>query len=118
MPLYHYEIGLPVVDYPTEALELVYSEHAIQAASGDRYGNVRSRLPARLDMAQARIVEVEAEPERRKLRKMVLRSSLDSGRDLVLVVEPRGTRWFVRTCWVNEKSDNHRTLNRSNYVKP
>lgn len=118
--LYHKEIGLlpwMVEPWCSRDLELVYSEHAKQAADNDRYGSV-----PRLDIAafaQHEVIEVEfqdGDPV-----KAVLRIPCDNrpGLDMILVLlapELSG-KALVKTVWFNLHSDKHATLRRHLYQK-
>lgn len=88
---------------------LTYSNHAIEAASNDRFGIVYN-MPRTLRDFQ--LVEVSTEE-----LKFVVRVKLDSQRDLCLVLIPRGRGWLVKTVWINLASDKHRTLQRNKYVQ-
>lgn len=63
-------------------------------------------------------VEIEAEKPLRIL-KVVVREHYDEYDDLVLVIIPdlNYKIGFVKTVWLNEKTDTHKTLNRSRYVQ-
>jgi hypothetical protein len=112
MNLYHFEVGFPKqVVYIHGVLHLNYSRHAIAASLGDRYGVVV--LPKTLDVERAKLIEIEVCGN--LVIKSVYRIELDAERDLVLVV---GRDGFVRTVWVNLKSDTHRSLDRRKYRIP
>ena len=119
--LYHKEIGLPKgatnpwCDLP---IRLVYSEHAKQAASNDRYGAVP--LYGEIEFAPAEIIEVEY-VDRKPVKAVCRIPSEDySHLDIVLVLNAPdlGQNAIVRTVWYNRRNDNHRTLNRHLYKKP
>lgn len=119
--LYHAMIGLPAgLRLPDQPVLLAYSNHARRAASADRYGDVGRRLPRVLQVANAQVVEVEADGDR--LLKVVYRLQLDDRLDLCLVVcppwHPALTEWTVKTVWLNEHADQHRTLDRRRYERP
>ena len=118
--LYHKEIGLPAcaeVPWCSSEIELIYSEHAKQAADDDRYGSV-----PRLDIAEfARHEVIEVQVENGQPVKAVLRIPCDNrpGLDMVLVIlRPEAGKALVKTVWFNEVSDKHHTLNRSLYRIP
>jgi hypothetical protein len=99
---------------PTGVIRPTYSLHAKQAAAGDRYGYIT--LPETIDLAKFETVEVYLDTHlTNKVSKAVIRGPLDKYRDLVLVIHPDG---FVRTVWVNLRSDKHFTLNVSKFSKP
>ncbi len=110
--LYHAQIGFPVgVRLPKGIYILQYSQHALQAAQRDRYGNLTVGLPDMIDMSKVEPFEIEV--ERGSVSKMVFRLPFQNGLDIVMVV--RGKR--VITVWGNERSDRHETLNSSRYQR-
>lgn len=56
---------------------------------------------------------VEAEVSYGKVTKLVVRQSQCPQWDRVLVLVPRDGGFTVVTCWLNHKSDTHKTLNRT-----
>lgn len=115
--LYHKDIGFP------ESLELqygytfdlAYSKHAQDAANSDRYGVIK--LPQGVTFHKDRIIEVETEDDV-TVTKMVVRISyaLDNKLDLCLVIIPQ--TGFVKTVWINEAKDKHKTLDKNKYDFP
>jgi hypothetical protein len=115
MSLYHEAFGFPSGhERPIFTGMLTYSQHALQEADSDRYGRIA--LPTKFDAraTNAKLIEVEFDDRKRRVVKQVWRQSLDAQRDLVLVITYDG---YVKTVWVNLKSDAHRTLDGSKYVK-
>jgi hypothetical protein len=112
--LYHVDLGLPEhYRHPAAMVNVDYSGHALSEARRDRYGLIP--CPTALDLSAMRTIEVEM--SRGRVCKIVVRGPLDVTRDVVYVLIPRvGTAWFVKTVWVNVKSDRHRTLDKSRYV--
>jgi hypothetical protein len=54
---------------------------------------------------------VEAELLNNKITKLVVRRAMTQDKDLVLVLIPKDRdTWTVVTCWLNDKTDTHRTL--------
>lgn len=114
MPLFHVDLGFPRnVIWPEGTYDLHYGNHARQAARADRYGDVTDLLPDELNTRQAKVVE--AEIVGRRVIKIVYRIRLDSTRDLCLVVNSHQNPFFVRTVWVNESTDRHRSLDKTRY---
>ena len=109
--LFHSEVFMPAKFNARFETTLKYGRHAVEAASNDRYGKVD--LPAKFDSACATLVEVETDSDSKVLKK-VYRVCLDATRDLVMVIQPDG---FVRTVWVNLRTDKHRSLDRTRYVR-
>lgn len=112
--LYHSDIRLP--DWfvkPTQRVTLSWSRHALRAASDDRYGVIPVQDMMTLEWYD--VIEVGVVDE--KVSKIVFRGGLDRYRDIVIVLSPMGGNvWKVRTCWVNLKTDAHKTLDKSKYI--
>ena len=95
---------------------LLYGDHALRAAGGDRYGNLSPLLPQMLDVDSPRLSFVEVEMTASGVVEKVvarMRTDLKCGRDhvdLVLVILRGGN---VKTVWGNLASDKHKTLNRA-----
>jgi hypothetical protein len=113
MDLYHADIRLPAgFRLPNRLVPLTYSNHALREAENDRYGDIPV-LPV-LNLGDCQTVEVGMEDGR--VAKVVVRAELDDDNDIVLVLIPRTPKWFVKTVWLNERNDSHKTLDRSRYV--
>lgn len=111
--LFHTEVFVPNrLRKPCFEGRLKYRPHALEESQLDRYGHIA--LPEFFEADKAKLIEVELGDDCETVLKQVWRQSLDAVRDLVLVITPSG---FVKTVWVNLKSDKHRTLNRGRYVK-
>jgi hypothetical protein len=116
MALYHREVFWPYrveKQIPIGIQSLTYSKHAIREANSDRYGTIK--LPVAVDMSNAYVFEAEVN-QRGEVSKVVFRVQLDPQRDLVIVGIPRSTM-FVKTVWVNLRTDNHKTLRKNRYVQ-
>jgi hypothetical protein len=112
MALYHADIRLPErFVRPTKRVDLVWTRHADSARLNDRYGEIPrfSTLP----LASFEVIEVETERDR--VVKLVMRGHWTKTLDVVFVLIP-GSRWVVKTVWINERNDTHGTLDRSRYV--
>ena len=112
MALYHYKLGFPDVVLPTDPLQLVYGNHARHAASGDRYGTIK--LPESVHIHTCQIIEMEVYYPR--VVKLLLRLPYDEINDLCIVVLLKGN--FVKTVWLNRKTDWHQTLDKGKYQLP
>jgi hypothetical protein len=113
MELYHADIRLPDgFRLPARLVELNWTRHADAARFNDRYGEI-PYLPI-VNLALCKVIEVGLEG--RRVRKVVVRTSLTDTHDVVLVLIPGPNEWTVKTVWVNERNDSHRTLDRSRYV--
>ena len=112
MPLYHKEIGFPP-KLKFKAVEgLIPSMHALREASNDRYGNMP--IPTAFDPLTWDVIEVEL--LNGALNKIVARKPIDAARDVVMVFLTQSK--LIKTLWINEAKDNHRTLDRSAYATP
>jgi hypothetical protein len=130
--LYHSDIFLPrriTKLCPTGIIRLTYSDHAINASNTDRYGKIN--LPNILPITLCEIIEVESREVKResgdftKIVKIVCRlPDLTYPRwvkttefDLCFVIVPvQKDIWHVKTVWINERNDTHKTLNPTPYV--
>lgn len=109
--LYHAEIGLPASFVaPTGVVCPKYSRHARAAAVTDRYGHMR--LPSTICLSEATVIEVGYRNGR--LHKILYRLKYNFDLDMCIVLIPG--EWFAKTCWFNERTDLHRTLDRSRYA--
>ena len=112
---YHVDIGLPEgVQQPSEAHPLVYSQHAKHEAGREAARGHVIELPHQLPAY--RLVEVQILGH--VAVKWVVRVRVNDTQDLVLVLQNNEAHYLVRTVWVNEASDNHKTLDRSKYALP
>jgi hypothetical protein len=113
---YHRQLGpLPGRGHWHGSIELVYSEHAIKAASEDRYGPLPRFGCVEFDAA---LDVVEVTMENGEPVKAVLRIPVDDRLDVVYVLlRPEAGRALVKTMWGNLGSDAHSTLDKSKYVR-
>lgn len=118
MACYHRDVGFPPHFLPPlGTFRLKYRGHAIKAAREDRYGDLSGLLPQTLDVAKAKLIEVETGPDGRA-EKLVYRTPATKLHDLVLVVLVDKSPWEVKTVWANRRDDTHRTLDRTKYATP
>lgn len=111
--LFHAEIFVPVrLQKPIFEGRLRYSKHALQESKKDKFGAMA--LPEFFEASEAKLIEVELSDDCEAVLKQVWRQKLDETRDLVLAVNPDG---FVRTVWINLRTDRHRTLDSGRYVR-
>jgi len=108
--LYHFQVYMPDLPLKFGKQRLNYSNHALNASRDDRYGDIQ--LPTFIDTNTAKVIEVEI-IQGRFLSKVVYRVNYSDTHDLIIVVIPE--RWFVKTVWLNAKSDKHQTLNKNRY---
>jgi len=111
--LFHAEVFMPErFRRPIFEGRLRYGAHALSEATRDRYGDIP--LPEFFEACKAKLIEVEFDVDHNNVCKQVWRQPLDDKRDIVLVM---GRDGFVRTVWVNLRTDKHRTLDRAKYVR-
>ena len=111
--LYHKDIFMPAeMSRPIHEGPLHYGRHALQEAMSDRYGRVP--LPTTFCPQTSVLIESEYDRERKEVVKQVWRIPVNGKRDAVLVIAAGG---FVKTVWINMRNDNHKTLDKSRYVK-
>lgn len=108
--------GLPVgaAEMLAGQIRLSYGLHARIEAHADRYGV--AELPEGIEILAEDVVEVQVELG--SVSKAVIRFPYDDLLDLVLVVIPGLQQYFVKTCWFNRVSDNHKTLRLAPYSRP
>lgn len=123
--LFHTEIGLPekaLARWLGKSYNLRYTQHALGEILRDRYG-VPKKMPVTLRLLRSQIFEMEMTGH--FITKFAVRlSSLAEaftaprpGLDLILVLVPTDdATLFVKTCWFNESTDAHATLDRSKYA--
>lgn len=111
MDLYHADLGIPQHINLEFACYLNYTLHAREAAKSDRYGPIN--LPTVFDTRNATLIEVGV--ENGSVVKAMYRQHYDNRHDLCLVINLKANK--VVTVWLNEKNDNHKTLDASKYVK-
>lgn len=108
MPLYHKKFGFPEFEVNFHG-DLIYGEHA-------RLRCINKKIDIFDDIYfnENDIIEVEYT---NKLEKLVVRVEYSSRKDIIFVLIPRNNVFFVKTVWLNNKSDNHTTLNSAIYEK-
>lgn len=114
--LYHMDKGFPDdIELPrgfNPIMNLTYSSHAKEEAQKDIYGHIG--LPRRIDVRKGKTIEIGVRG--RVVSKMVLRFSYNDTQDITMVILP--DRGFVKTVWLNDKSDQHTSLNLGRYADP
>lgn len=109
--LYHKDIFLPKINLSDKMVKVNYSHHAIEAAFNDRYEEII--LKDAYNFSKSEIIEVEI--KNKKIVKIVARFDYNTDFDLIVVIIPETK--VVKTVWLNEKNDCHRTLDRSRYIR-
>lgn len=98
-----------VRNIPSKTFNPKYSSHAVEASGNDRYGKIN--LPSTVTFSGKDIFEIEIENGR--AIKFGIRVNYNEQYDLVLIVKEDSG--IVKTVWLNDKSDNHQTLNKKRY---
>jgi hypothetical protein len=91
---------------------LVYPRKKINVSrhASERAAQKHIVIPAFIQINAGEIVEAEFTDA--TISKIVVRRSATATHDLVLVLIPNPKNvWFAVTCWLNEKTDKHKTLN-------
>jgi hypothetical protein len=60
---------------------------------------------------------VEAELNGTCITKLVVRQSINTAQDLVLVLIPKDSIWLAVTAWINDVTDTHKTLKKDRISK-
>jgi hypothetical protein len=117
MELYHRDIRLPDgFTLPARLIMLKYTAHALRAMGNDRYGQI-AHIPI-INLGKFEPVEVGV--ENGLVQKVVVRGEYNDTLDVVFVLiphQPTRDTWTVKTVWLNEANDSHKTLDRSKYVR-
>lgn len=92
---------------------LKYSYHALR-----RCTEKHIRPVYQVTAEAGSVVEIERDTYLNKTVKIIVRIKYSNNYDLVLVLVPKRDYYvdgslFVKTCWLNHKTDNHSTLNLS-----
>lgn len=114
--LYHHTSTIKF-DLPSGIKLLTYSKHAKLQSKSDRYGEIK--LPVVLDVSKAQIVEIDYCPIHNIVTKFVLRKRYTNLLDLCFVTIPTEfeSSYFVKTVWINERTDTHKTLDSKKYCQ-
>jgi ribosomal protein L32 len=104
---YHRDIGFPhgIILRPPPLLR--WSRHALEQLHQDGFHGDHALKH------DAVCIEVTMEDE--QVSRWLMRQSLTAQCDLCLVVDAGG---IVITCWMNQRGDTHRTLDRRQYAVP
>lgn len=113
--LYHSSIRLPAgFIAPTGKVELRWTSHAKSECMKDRY----AVIPQFKALTLKRFTVIEVGMLGGTVSKIVFRGRLDDTNDVVIVLIPNGSApWTVKTTWINKRSDSHKTLDASKYVR-
>lgn len=113
--LYHSSIRLPAgFKAPTGKVELRWTAHAKSECTKDRY----AAIPQFKALTLKRFTVIEVGMVGGTVSKIVFRGRLDDTNDVVIVLIPNGSApWTVKTAWINRRTDSHKTLDSSKYVR-
>ena len=108
---YHKDLGFPkTIVLPTNQLYLIYSKHATV-----RYGeNALSFKLKKIKIKLEDIIEIRTK-DNITCSSILIRRKHDRNRDIVLSLKISAKKAVVITLWVNNKGDNHKTLNKNLY---
>lgn len=96
-------------------IKLNYGSHAKRSAIDDRHGDIYTVLPTNIVISRdTQIFEATLSDNDKVLVKFGVRLRLDDIRDLVMIVMADG---FVKTVWINVRSDKHDTLRKELYAR-
>ena len=109
MNLYHKDKRLPHLSFAFTGFTPRYSHHAIEAAYNDKYSQIV--LPDYISLDDSEIIEIGIEG--RTIVKVAIRQSYDNYYDVTYVFNP--STGVVITVWLNDKYDNHSTIDLSRY---
>ena len=106
--LYHKDVFLPanIKSLSPRTFEPIYGRHSFDQASAKMF-----TLPRSVTFSGQNVIE--AEVENGKTVKVVVRLPYSNSHDIVLVIRNNG---FIKTAWLNSKSDRHNALDRSRYA--
>lgn len=112
--LYHSSIRLPAgFVAPTGKVELRWTNHAKSECTKDRY----AVIPQFKALTLKRFAVIEVGMTDGNVSKIVFRGRLDDTNDVVIVLIPGSREWTVKTVWINRRTDSHKTLDASKYVR-
>ncbi len=117
--LYHYKIGIPekiIKKLPVEKIQLNYTFHALNELKNDRYGKIEKIDCIYPD--KCKVIEVEKNDNNGIIQKVLYRTSYNEKLDICIAVMIDNNNYGkVKTLWINEKTDIHKTLNKNPYKK-
>ena len=107
--LYHKDVYLPKINKVNRDFKVEYTHHAIEAAYNDRYEEIV--LPETINLAKSEIIEIEV--KNGEIVKILIRTKYNSRYDLNLAIIPQNLK--VKTVWLNDVNDDHKTLKVEKY---
>ncbi len=111
--LFHKDVFIPeFAKKPLHEGEVRYARHALHVSGGTEAIQA-IELPREFDAKKATLIEAEVNPLTGDVEKQVWRQPLDEQWDLCFPMMPGG---FIKTVWLNARTDTHATLNRTKFV--
>jgi len=117
--LYHADIFIPAKYHKIENIEVKnfypLSPHVVKSANAEKNGQIL--IPDSFTFSFSEIVEIEEYNESKDI-KFLIRLPYNKINDLCIVVlfSANGSA-KIKTVWLNNCTDSHKTLNRSKYAK-
>jgi len=114
--LYHSEVYLPRFFKELNVKDCILGKitgHARREANSDRYGRIN--IPQRFSFDSSNIIEVETYDDTNDV-KIVVRLPYNDTHDIVLVLLFSSYDNILKTVWLNDRNDIHKTLDRSRYA--
>lgn len=115
MKLYHKDVFFKphFHTFAMKGVSLKFSAHLVERLI--ERGIDTKKIPVIINnVANVKVIEVETEDDGMTVHKQLVRYPYDSSNDLVMAIVRNG---LVKTAWVNSKTDNHRTLDKSKYER-
>jgi hypothetical protein len=111
--LFHKDVFIPdFAKVPLHEGPLRYGNHAKNVtAEGGQHKSIP--LPEMFVAKNATLIEVEVNPVTGEVEKQVWRQPLDNEWDMCFPMIAGG---FVKTVWLNHRTDTHKTLNKAKFV--
>lgn len=112
--LYHKLIGFPPTLIINSEYKILvkYTQHAKNEANHDRYGDIT--LPKLIKFKKEDIIEVETS-DNIIVDKVLIRIPYNEKYDICLAILLG--LGLVKTLWLNDKNDSHKTLDKNKYTK-
>ncbi len=98
-----------ISNFTIKSFSPIYGHHSKNSAKNDRYGAIT--LPSKITFEIENIFEIEV--EKNEIIKFGIRLPYTADLDLIFIAKPN---YFVKTVWLNEKVDSHKSLRAENYI--
>lgn len=109
--LYHRDVFIPtkaLQSLNSKFFSLSLSAHAVRASNSDRYGKIN--IPNSICIKLEEVIEINV--TEKIVDKIVVRKHYNTEFDISIVFIPNfnNSLGFVKTAWLNSKTDKHSTL--------